>query len=84
MQVSHSSEINDSSEKLWDTLRSFGGVERYLPIVSKTIVEGTGQGAKRICDVQMGSQIFQIQETLEVLMIQIIPLLYPWMTVQFR
>jgi len=67
MQVSHSSEINDSSEKLWDTLRSFDGVERYLPIVSKTTVEGTGQGAKRICDIQMGSQIFQIQETLEVL-----------------
>jgi carbon monoxide dehydrogenase subunit G len=67
MQVSHSSEINDSSEKLWDTLRSFDGVERYLPIVSKTIVEGTGQGAKRICDVQMGSQIFQIHETLELL-----------------
>ena len=67
MQVSHSSEINDSSEKLWDTLRSFDGVERYLPIVSKTTVEGTGQGAKRFCDVQMGSQIFQIQETLEVL-----------------
>ena len=67
MQVSHSSEINDSGENLWDTLRSFDGVERYLSIVSKTVVEGTGQGAKRICDVDMGSQIFQFQETLEVL-----------------
>jgi len=67
MLVSHSSEINDSSEKLWDTIRSFDGVERYLQIVSKTVVEGTGQGAKRICDISMGSQIFQIHETLESL-----------------
>jgi hypothetical protein len=67
MQISHSSEINDSSEKLWNTIRSFDGVERYLKIVSKTVVEGTGQGAKRTCDVNMGSQMFQIQETLEVL-----------------
>jgi hypothetical protein len=67
MQVSHTSEINDSSEKLWNTLRSFDGVERYLQIVSKSVVKGTGLGAKRICDVNMGSQVFQIQETLEVL-----------------
>jgi len=67
MQISHSSEINDSSENLWNTLRNFDGVERYLEIVSKSVVEGTGEGAKRICDVSMGSQIFQIQETLEVL-----------------
>jgi hypothetical protein len=67
MQISHSSQINDSGENLWNTLRSFDGVERYLQIVSKTVVEGTGQGAKRICNVEMGSQNFQIQETLEVL-----------------
>jgi hypothetical protein len=67
MQIFHTSEINDSSEKLWNTLRSFDGVERYLQIVSKSVVEGTGQGAKRICDVNMGSQTFQIHETLEAL-----------------
>ncbi len=67
MQVSHTSEINDSSENLWNTLRSFDGVERYLQIVSNSVVEGAGQGAKRICDVNMGSQQFQIKETLEML-----------------
>jgi len=67
MLVSHTSEIDDSSENLWNTLRSFDGVERYLQIVSKSVVEGVGQGAKRTCDVAMGSQMFQIQETLEVL-----------------
>ena len=67
MQVSHTSEINDSSENLWNTLRSFDGVERYLQFVSNSVVEGAGQGAKRICDVNMGSQQFQIKETLEML-----------------
>jgi hypothetical protein len=67
MLVSHTHEINDSCEKLWDTLRSFDGVERYLQIVSSSVVEGTGQGAKRTCEVNMGSQQFQIQETLEIL-----------------
>jgi hypothetical protein len=63
----HTSEINESSEKLWDTIRSFDGVERYLQIVSKSKVEGIGQGAKRTCDINMGSLMFQIQETLEVI-----------------
>ena len=67
MLVSETTEINDSSEKIWNTLRSFDGVERYLPIVTKSIVEGNGQGAKRTCDVTMGKQMFQTKETLEIL-----------------
>ena len=67
MQVSETTEINDSCEKIWNTLRSFDGVERYIPIVTKSVVEGNGQGAKRTCDITMGKQIFQVQETLEVL-----------------
>ncbi len=67
MQVSETIQINDSSEKVWNTIRSFDGVERYLPIVTKSVVEGNGQGAKRTCDITMGKQMFQIQETLEVL-----------------
>ncbi len=67
MQVSETTEINDSCEKIWNTLRSFDEVERYMPIVTKSVVEGNGQGAKRTCDITMGKQIFQVQETLEVL-----------------
>ncbi len=65
MQVSDTTQINDSSEKIWNTIRSFDEVERYLPIVTKSVVDGSGQGAKRTCDVTMGKQTFQIQETLE-------------------
>ncbi|MDH3610391.1 MAG: SRPBCC family protein [Nitrosopumilus sp.] len=66
MLVSNTTKINANSEKIWNTLRSFDKVERYMPIVTKTTVEGIGQGAKRICDVNMGTQSFKIQETLEV------------------
>ena len=67
MLVSETTEINDSCEKIWNTLRSFDGVERYSSVVTNSIVEGNGQGAKRTCDVTMGKQMFQIQETLEIL-----------------
>ena len=67
MLVSSTTKINGECEKIWGTLRSFDRVEHYMPIVTKTTVEGIGQGAKRICDVNMGTQSFKIQETLEVL-----------------
>lgn len=67
MQVIHTTQINDSSEKLWNTLKSFDGVERYLSIVTKSVITGNQEGLKRTCDVNMGHQIFQTQETLELL-----------------
>ena len=67
MQVSDTIQINDSGEKIWNTIKSFDRVERYLPIVTKTVVEGNGQGAKRTCDVTLEKQMFQIQETLQVI-----------------
>ncbi len=67
MLVSDTTQINDSSEKIWNTISSFDGVERYVPIVTKSVVEGNGQGSKRTCDITMGKQMFQIQETLEIL-----------------
>jgi len=56
-----------SIEKLWNTLRSFDKVESYMPIVSSTLVNGSGQGAKRICNLNLGTQIYKIREKLELL-----------------
>ena len=41
--------INAQADKVWDTLKSFDYVEKYLPLVQKTEVEGSGVGATRIC-----------------------------------
>ncbi len=43
--------INAQADKVWDTLKSFDYVEKYLPLVQKTEVEGSGVGATRICTI---------------------------------
>jgi carbon monoxide dehydrogenase subunit G len=67
MRISESTQIKAPKEKIWNVLSSFDNVEKYLSIVTKSVVEGSGQGSKRTCDVSMGSQMFQIKETLEIL-----------------
>ena len=67
MQLSNSIKIRNSANTVWNTIKSLKGIENYLPIVTKSKVEGSGQGSKRICEVSMGNQVFQTQETLQVL-----------------
>lgn len=67
MQISQSIQINDAAEKIWKTLRSFNGVEKYFTIVSSSEVNGNGIGAKRICHVNLGSQEFEMCEILQSL-----------------
>jgi carbon monoxide dehydrogenase subunit G len=45
--------INGPASKVWETLRNFDGVERYLPVVKSSIVKGSSEGAERTCTVQM-------------------------------
>jgi carbon monoxide dehydrogenase subunit G len=62
--ISEATTINAPIENIWNTLRSLESAEKYLPIVTKSCVVGNGVGATRTCDIQMGDQSFQIQETL--------------------
>lgn len=42
--------INVQPNKVWETLKSFGNVESYLPMmVKKTELKGNGVGAMRVC-----------------------------------
>lgn len=56
--------INASSDVVWNHLQTLRGAEQYIPIVTKSEVTGTGLGTTRTCDIEMGEQKFQIQETL--------------------
>ncbi|MFB5615459.1 MAG: SRPBCC family protein [Candidatus Nitrosomaritimum yanchengensis] len=67
MKISQSIQIKDSAEKIWNTLSAFDGVERYLPIVTRSEVDGNGPGAKRTCTVSMGNQEFEMCESLQSL-----------------
>ena len=67
MEVSYSTQIIENNGKVWDTIRSFKNTEKYIPIVTKSSVEGDGVGARRTCDVNIGKQEFQIKETIQKL-----------------
>ena len=64
MLISESAKINASQEDIWNHLKTLQGAEQYIPIVTKSEVKGTGLGTTRTCDIQMGEEKFQIQETL--------------------
>ena len=64
MLISEKTTINASADKVWNHLRTLQGAEQYLPVVTKSEVKGSGLGTTRTCDIEMGEQKFQIQETL--------------------
>ena len=41
--------INATADEIWKTLSSFRNVEKYIPLVKSSTVEGSGVGAKRTC-----------------------------------
>lgn len=62
-QVSVSKKINVSSEKTWEKIAAFSGIEDFTPILKST-VEGSGVGAKRHCIMPDNTEI---REELELL-----------------
>jgi len=41
--------INAAADEVWKTLSTFGDVEKYVPLIKRSTVEGSGVGAKRPC-----------------------------------
>jgi carbon monoxide dehydrogenase subunit G len=64
MLISEKITINASSDVVWNHLKTLQDAEQYLPVVTKSEVNGTGLGTTRTCDIEMDEQKFQIQETL--------------------
>jgi len=56
--------IEAPAEKIWENLSSFSGVERYVPMVKSSTVQGCGEGAQRTCSIQMGDQEGKLLEKL--------------------
>jgi carbon monoxide dehydrogenase subunit G len=54
MIVSESAIINASPVKVWEIIRAFDGVERYIPMVLKSEINGNHVGCERRCDIQLG------------------------------
>ena len=64
MKISEKITINASSEHVWNHLRTLQDAEKYLPVVTKSEVKGSGLGTTRTCDIEMGEKSFQLMETL--------------------
>ncbi len=64
MLIAESIEIDKSVANVWNHLKTLQDAEKYLPVVTKSVVEGSGIGMTRTCDIDMGKQQFQIKETL--------------------
>ena len=68
--VSSSSIINGPAEKVWKTLRAFGGNESFNPLVTSEL-EGAAVsvGCKRVCYVSLdsGKNVLRTEEVLNSL-----------------
>jgi len=56
-QAFASKKIATQASNLWETIRRFDGVDKYLPAVASCRVEGTGVGAKRFCTLKDGANL---------------------------
>ena len=63
--VSVKKTINAPPNEVWKTLSSFREVERYVPLITKSTVEGAGVGAKRTCIVSGKSGEGEIKEVIQ-------------------
>ena len=63
-QVTVSKEFDVDAQAIWKVVRQFDEMDRYLPsLITSCTVQGSGQGAKRICGTENGD----IRETLSLL-----------------
>ena len=69
--VSSSSIINGPAEKVWKTLRAFGGIESFNPLVTSSELEGAvvSVSCKRVCYISLdsGKNILRTEEVLNSL-----------------
>ncbi len=65
MNISEKKKINSQEENVWKSLSALDGVEKYLPVVKGSKIQGSGSGAQRTCQVQFGEQKGTLVEKIE-------------------
>ena len=66
MNISEKTTINSPAENVWKTLSALDGVEKYLPVVKSSKIQGSGSCAQRTCQVQFGEQKGTLVENIKV------------------
>ncbi len=49
--------INASSDTVWEHIKNGKGVDKWLPVITACTLEGEGEGAKRICELEQGTML---------------------------
>ncbi|MBL4905525.1 MAG: SRPBCC family protein [Flavobacteriaceae bacterium] len=62
--VSVTKAIQVSANNAWNTLATFRGIENFSPI-AKSVVEGNGEGATRMCYMPDGAEISEVLSILD-------------------
>ncbi len=52
-------QIDVSADAVWETIRRFGGIEEFLPMIDTCSLEGSGVGAKRTLVTGDGAKILE-------------------------
>ncbi|MCE7997116.1 MAG: SRPBCC family protein [Roseivirga sp.] len=58
-EVNVTKTIQAPANKIWETISSFRGIEKFSPI-AKSVTEGEGAGAKRTCYMPDGAEIHEV------------------------
>ncbi len=66
MNISEKITINSPTENVWKTLSALDGVEKYLPVVKSSKIQGSGSDVQRTCQVQFGEQKGTLVEKIKV------------------
>lgn len=65
VDVSMSTIINASADEVWKIISNFNGLGKYLSLITKSTMEGSGVGALRTLTLQDGGQVIERLESLD-------------------
>ena len=55
--IKTSHQINASADIIWGHIKKGEGVDKWLPVITACKLEGEGEGAKRICELEQGNML---------------------------
>ncbi len=64
-EISVRKEVRHATDAVWTAVRTFGGVEAWIPMIAASEVEGQGAGATRVCTTGDGGRLVERLEELD-------------------
>ena len=52
-------QLDAKLDEVWSNVRSGAAWEKWIPILSGSTIDGEGEGAKRVCKMHDGNELFE-------------------------